>query len=178
MIRTEIGSVVEFRFPEYLVYGVCIDEDSQSGDTLAMYARKFILPISGVADLTGEPVRYKILFVVKSARARRNADILRIAGKMQLDELPKLDNRFRSNMSVIASVPCWHIVENKERTSVPFLTKETALLSNYGIPNMEMIKYVYDRDLYPWSAELLNRGPLDFDAETFEREMRLKLQLN
>lgn len=175
MSRSELGSVIEFRFPEYLVYGVCIAEDAGSGDTLAMYARKFSSQISEIGDLAHEPVRYKILFSAKAARSRKNADILRNIGQMDPTKIPSLDRRFRSNMSGIASKPCWHVIENKARTVVPFLTKETALLSNYGIPNMEFIRNTYDRDLYPWSAELTSRGPVNFDPEAFEAEMRAKL---
>ena len=178
MKKSEMGSVLEFRFPEYLIYGVCIAEDPEFGDTLAMYSRKFSSPISKIGDLVQEPIRYKILFFVRTARARKNADILRVVGQMDSTKLPGLDRRFRSNMTGIATQRCWHIVEDGVRTVVPFLTKETALLSSYGIPNMEFIRNTYDRDLYPWSAELLNRGPLNFDPVEFEAEMRAKLAVS
>lgn len=175
MTRGEVGNVLEFRFPEYLVYGVCVAEDSQSGDVVAMYAKKFVSPLASVDELLREPIRETIQFVVKAARARKNKDILRIVGRMDRAQLPVLDLRFRSDMSGIATQPCWHIIEEGRRISVPFLTRETALLSEFGFPNMDFIRTTYDKDLYPWSAELLRRGPLNFDPDAFEAEMRAKL---
>ena len=43
------------------------------------------------------------------------------------------------------------------------LTRDLATLSVDGIYNLEAIKYYYDNDLFPWSPQLLKRGPLDFD---------------
>jgi hypothetical protein len=167
--------VVEFKFPSYFVYGVCIEENARTGDRIAMYSRQFTEPLSKTEDLHGEAVREKICFVVNAAYSRKNADILRVIGKMDIAHLPELDRRFRSNMSGITEKPCWHMIEGDQRKIVPFLTRETAMLSQYGLPNMDFIRHTYDNDLYPWSAELLKRGPLDFDPDQFEAEMRALL---
>lgn len=176
MTKSQIGNVIEFRLPDYLVYGVCIDEDSRRGDSVAMYARRFREPISSVRDLYDEPVRSKIRYFVRLANARKNADILRVVGKMDPEHFPIMDRRFRGDMSGISEGPCWQIIDGDQRSVVPYLTRETALLSSNGFPGIEVIRHIYDNDLYPWSAELLKRGPLNFDPDAFEAEMRAKLR--
>ncbi len=176
MTKSQIGNVIEFRFPDYLVYGVRIEENSRRGDSVAMYARRFRDPISDVRDLYDEQVRGKIRYFVRLANARKNADILRIVGRMNAEHLPVLDRRFRGDMSGMSERPCWQIIDGDQRSVVPCLTRETALLSEDGFPGMEFIHHTYDNDLYPWSADLLKRGPLNFDPDAFEAEMRAKLR--
>ncbi len=173
--KPTLGAVVEFRFPGYFVYGVCIEADPKHGDSLAMYAETFPAPVEDLAALQGRPLRCKIHFFVAHARLRRFADILRVAGVTEPALLPRMDRRFRLDVSGLAGTPRWHILTGQEREVVECLTKETALLSDSAMPNMAAIQTLYGQDLYPWSASQLRGGPLDFDPVAFEAEMRAAL---
>ena len=176
MKKSYLGAVIEFRFPKWFVYGACIEENPRSGDIFLMFAPKYSGAIRTLDVLYDAPIRHKIKFSVAYARSRKNADILKIAGTIDIARLPSVDRRFRGDMSGISMRPCWQIIDGDQRTVVPYLTRETALLSEDGIPNHNFIADYYENDFYPWSAALLKRGPLNFDADAFEAEMRRRLR--
>lgn len=176
MAKESLGAVIEFRLPEYLVYGVCIEADALTGDVIAMYSDKFSIPVTDVADLHGSPIRHKIKFFVQVARSRKLSDVLRVIGMMDSARWPKMDSRFRFDMSGISNRPCWQIIDGKDRIVVPHLTEATAHLSEFEIPNLDYIRNYYDSDYYPWSASQVKRGPLDFDPDMLEKKMRATLR--
>jgi hypothetical protein len=170
-----VGAVIEFKLPRYFVYGVVIEENQSSGDTILMLAPKYRDAISDIPELYSAPHRCNIRFFSKFAAARKNSDILGIRGKVDLGLLPVVDLRFRLCLAGLSDDARWQIVEGRERVVVPHLTVETALLSDDGIPNAEAIRDYYDSDYYPWSAALTARGKINFDARAFEEKMRRKI---
>jgi hypothetical protein len=59
----------------------------------------------------------------------------------------------------------WWIIDGEDEVWVDRLEREMAYYSDDGVYNLESLKNIYDNDLYPYSAELLRKGPLGFDPD-------------
>ena len=175
MKRSHLGSVIEFRLPDYFVYGVVIEENPNIGDTLVMYAPKYKSPIRQISDLIDIPVRYNILFFAKLAASRKNRDLMKILGKLDIAQLPVVDKRFRLSLAGLSKDGKWQIIQGDIRKAIEVLTPDLALLSEGELPNLEAIREFYDLDYYPWSAALTSRGAVSFDPSEFESEQRRAL---
>jgi len=171
-----LGAVIEFRLPGYFVYGCVTEENVQHGDTILMFAPKFKTQLTSPENLYAAPVRCKIQFGARYAKSKRFSDILGIIDHLDCNQLDTGDPRFRLSLAGISDGKKWQIIRGNQRQVVPYLTEETALLSDSGIPGIEYIRKYYDDDLYPWSAELTSRGATNFDPVNFERKMQRKLK--
>jgi hypothetical protein len=159
--------------PTYFVYGVCVQQNERSGDSLAMLSDRFETQVNDLAMLEGRMIRYKQRYFVKHAKMRRNADFLRILGRLRRDQLPEMDHRYRMSLQGLSKCGAWHIISDSARIVVPRLTREMAVLSDDGIAGLEFIQNRYDKDLFPWSAHLTSQGATDFDPLELEAEMQL-----
>lgn len=174
--RSYIGSVIEFRLPNYFVYGVVVNENADGGDTIVMFAPKYTSQIETVEELYFAQIRYHILFFSKIAAAKRNQDVMRVLAKLEMSHLPKFDRRFRMCLAGISEGKKWQIVEGDSRSAIHELTPDLAHLSEGEIPNLEAIREFYDADYYPWSAALTSRGLISFDPEQMEAQKRQELE--
>lgn len=174
--KNHLGAVIAFKLPEYYVYGVVIDEDQNSGDSLLMFAPKFRTPLESLDDLYLTSIRCKFLFFYKLATLKRNRDVMSVAGRLDLGRLPPTDRRFRFILPLGTGHPKWQIRDEGTTTLTPVLTQELALLSDAVIPNLDYMRQYYDADYYPWSAPLTSRGPTNFDTKKFEETMRAQMQ--
>jgi hypothetical protein len=174
--KSYLGSVIEFRLTHYFVYGLVFSENKSLGDSLLMFSPKFADPIENIELLYQTPIRCKFLFFAKLVAQKKNADILRIVGQLRVDRIQKIDTRFRVSLEGLAGNSKWQILDEGTRTVVPFLTTETALLSDADLPNVDYIKQYYDADHYPWCAALTRKGATNFDTDQFELEMRRRLK--
>lgn len=175
MKRSYLGSVIEFRLPDYFVYGVVIDENPSIGDTLIMFSPKYKSPIGQLSDLINIPIRYNIMFFTKIAASRKNRDLMQILGKLDIAQLPTVDKRFRLSLAGLSKGGKWQIIEGGSRKVIESLTPDLAFLSEGEIPNIEAIREFYDSDYYPWSAVLTSRGAVSFDPSEFESQQRRAL---
>lgn len=175
--KSGVGDVIEFRPSNYYVYGVILVEDKARDDTVMMFTPKYESNIKNVGDLYLTPIRCIYRFFGKLARSAKNTDILKVVGKLDVSQFNPVDLRFRNSLAGISEGAKWQITNGDQRFVVPFLTIETAMLSDDGVPNMDYIREYYDSDFYPWSSELVSRGAIDFDAEEHERVQRRGLAL-
>jgi hypothetical protein len=172
---SKLEAVIEFNFTTYYVYGVVIEEDESRGDSLLMFAPKYSSPLKELDTLYTAQLRCKFLVPVKHVVTKKNSDLLKFVGRLDIGKLPYVDHRYRVFLPVISDKGKWQIVDGEKRIVVPYLTPETAILSDSVMPNMEYIREYFDADYYPWSAALTSRGSINFDASDLEARMRRKI---
>ncbi|OYU40923.1 MAG: hypothetical protein CFE33_02270 [Pseudorhodobacter sp. PARRP1] len=179
-VSTRLGWVIEFNLGNAFVYGVVVEEDDEDGDHIVMYSPLFESAVGDVGLLSKLPIRCKFKFFAKFAKSKRQSDILRVIGTMDVANRPMSDGKFRISLGHRLSTGelmrgKWHILNGRDRVVVPVATEAIGCLSDADLPNLEYIKDYYERDLYPWSAVLTALGQTEFDPSDFEAKMRAKL---
>jgi hypothetical protein len=175
MVKDTLGSVIEFRLLGYFVYGVVSKVDGQGGDTVILFEPKFKEPIHSVDELRELPTRCKILFATSRAASKRNRDVIRIVGKISNSESLDDEKRFRVFIPPAPGTDKgkWQMIEvDGTRRGVASLSEEMALLSDASFPDLGVLQFYYDEDLFPWSAAMTSRGATDFDPVEFEARIR------
>ncbi|MDB5664481.1 hypothetical protein [Cypionkella sp.] len=179
-VSTRLGWVIEFNMGNAFVYGVVVEEDNEGGDHMVMYRPSFERAVGDVGALSKLPIRCKFKFFAKFAKSKRQSDILRVIGTMDVASRPMSDGMFRVSLGHRLHTGGlvrgkWQILNGKDRVVVPIATEAIGCLSDADLPNLEYIKDYYHRDLYPWSAVLTELGQTEFDPIDFEAKMRANL---
>ncbi|WP_212700359.1 hypothetical protein [Thalassovita aquimarina] len=157
-----VGQIVEINLGSFYCYGICTHDLGKQGHVLRMFARKLGKPADDISKFSSdEPVRMVIHFPLRYAKDEPE---IRLIGRRRLSRIEAKLPKFRSlGLARHDEMPKgWWIIDGDKETWVDALTHEMAGYSDDGFPNLEAIKDLYDRDLFPHSPELLCRGPLAF----------------
>lgn len=177
---SRLGWVIEFNLGDAFVYGVVVEEDNEHGDHMVMYRPLFQKALDDVDAISKLPIRCKFPFFAKLAKSKRQSDVLRVIGTMDVASRPMSDGMFRVSLGHRLHTGelvrgKWQILNGKDRVVVPIATEAIGCLSDADLPNLEYIKDYYHRDLYPWSSVLTELGQTEFDPIEFEAKMRANL---
>ncbi|MEM9715216.1 MAG: hypothetical protein AAF826_01735 [Pseudomonadota bacterium] len=159
-----VGCVVEFHLPIGYVYGLCTHDLNKEGQILKMF--KSIYSSSMVFDeaILGDDLRMHARFPLKYAMSEPD---IKVIGKARLSKQDQVMPKFRSlGLAKKGEMPKgWWIIDGDSETWVTSLNREMSFYSEDGFPSLPILNEYYAKDLYPFSKELMQKGPLNFSPD-------------
>ena len=160
-----LGKVVEFNFGDFFVYGHCTHDLGKAGQILKLFKPMFDTQIRSTEALAEVDARTVIKFPLNLTRTEHDVNLV---GELAVSDedavLPKFKSRGLFAPGETANG--WWITHGKDKTWVEELSEEMSYFPNDGIPNLALIRDLYEQDLYSNSEIFLRNAPLAFKIGT------------